>query len=90
MKLGCDEMEPLASKMRPKTLKDVLGQDHLIGTNGVLSKMLEKRKWLSFILYGPPGTGKTLVARALGIYCIIKSHCKLILVPSMGEKLHSL
>lgn len=66
MKLGCDEMEPLASKMRPKTLKDVLGQDHLIGTNGVLSKMLEKRKWLSFILYGPPGTGKTTIAQLFG------------------------
>lgn len=56
-------MEPLASRMRPKTLKDVFGQDHLIGEDGVLTKMLEKKKWLSFILYGPPGTGKTTIAR---------------------------
>lgn len=56
-------MEPLASKMRPKTLKDVFGQDHLLSETGVLTKMLEKKKWLSFILYGPPGTGKTTIAK---------------------------
>ncbi len=56
-------MEPLASRMRPKTLKDVFGQDHLLSKNGVLTKMLEKKKWLSFILYGPPGTGKTTIAK---------------------------
>lgn len=55
-------MEPLANKMRPKSFNDVFGQDHLIGQNGVLSKMIEKNKILSFILYGPPGTGKTTIA----------------------------
>lgn len=56
-------MEPLASKMRPIQLSDVLGQDHLIAHDGVLTMMLEKKKWLSFILYGPPGTGKTTIAK---------------------------
>src|SRR5690606_7678711 len=56
-------MEPLASKMRPIQLSDVLGQDHLISNDGVLTMMLEKKKWLSFILYGPPGTGKTTIAK---------------------------
>lgn len=56
-------MQPLASKMRPIQLSDVLGQDHLISNDGVLTMMLEKKKWLSFILYGPPGTGKTTIAK---------------------------
>ncbi|HLT00106.1 MAG TPA: replication-associated recombination protein A [Acholeplasma sp.] len=56
-------MEPLASRMRPKTLKDVYGQDHLLGEDGVLTQMLAKKRWLSFILYGPPGTGKTTIAQ---------------------------
>ncbi|WP_025724676.1 AAA family ATPase [Acholeplasma granularum] len=55
-------MEPLASRMRPKSFKDVYGQDHLLSKDGVLTKMLEKKKYLSFILYGPPGTGKTTIA----------------------------
>ncbi|VEU82518.1 replication-associated recombination protein A [Acholeplasma hippikon] len=56
-------MEPLASRMRPKKLTEVFGQDHLIGLDGVLTKMLERKTWLSFILYGPPGTGKTTIAK---------------------------
>ncbi len=55
-------MEPLASKLRPKSLEEVYGQDHLIGKNGILSKMLEKKQFLSFILHGNPGTGKTTIA----------------------------
>lgn len=56
-------MEPLAHRMRPKKLKDVFGQQHLIGSDGVLTRMLEKKRWLSYILYGPPGTGKTTIAK---------------------------
>lgn len=56
-------MEPLASRMRPKSFDEVFGQDHLLGPNGVLNKMIEKKKYLSFILYGPPGTGKTTIAK---------------------------
>src|SRR5690554_5936023 len=56
-------MEPLASRMRPKEFNEVYGQDHLLGNDGVLTKMIEKKKYLSFILYGPPGTGKTTIAK---------------------------
>lgn len=56
-------MKPLAYRMRPQRFEDVFGQDHLIGVNGVLTSMLDKKKWLSFILYGPPGTGKTTIAQ---------------------------
>ncbi len=55
-------MKPLAYRMRPETFDDVFGQDHLVGKDGVLVQMLEKKKLLSFILYGPPGTGKTTIA----------------------------
>ncbi len=55
-------MKPLAYRMRPLTFEDVFGQDHLVGKDGVLVQMLEKKKLLSFILYGPPGTGKTTIA----------------------------
>ncbi|HAX02109.1 MAG TPA: hypothetical protein DHV05_06410 [Acholeplasmataceae bacterium] len=57
-----DNMKPLAYRMRPEKFEDVFGQDHLVGKDGVLVKMLEKKKMLSFILYGPPGTGKTTIA----------------------------
>jgi len=56
-------MKPLAYRMRPEKFEDVFGQDHLIGADGVLTSMLIKKKWLSFILYGPPGTGKTTIAQ---------------------------
>ena len=55
-------MEPLAHKMRPLSFDDVIGQKHLIGENGILRKMIENKKILSYILYGPPGTGKTTIA----------------------------
>ncbi len=55
-------MKPLAYRMRPEKFEDVYGQDHLVGQDGVLVHMLEKKKMLSFILYGPPGTGKTTIA----------------------------
>lgn len=55
-------MEPLAHRMRPKTFDEVLGQDHLVGTDGILTAMVKNNKPLSFILYGPPGTGKTTIA----------------------------
>ncbi len=56
-------MKPLAYRMRPQKFEDVFGQDHLVGKDGVLIAMLEKKKLLSFILYGPPGTGKTTIAQ---------------------------
>lgn len=55
-------MKPLAYRMRPKSFTHVYGQDHLVGPDGVLSMMLKKGTFLSFIMYGPPGTGKTTIA----------------------------
>ncbi|MFC2699895.1 MAG: recombinase RarA, partial [Limosilactobacillus fermentum] len=52
-------MEPLAFRMRPRTLDEVVGQQHLIGPGKIIWRMVEARMLSSMILYGPPGTGKT-------------------------------
>jgi putative ATPase len=54
--------EPLASKYRPKTLDDFIGQEHLVGEKGPIKKFLEAGKIPSMIFWGPPGTGKTTLA----------------------------
>ena len=56
-------MEPLASKIRPKNLKDFIGQEHLVFLGKPLRVAIEKKHLFSFILWGPPGVGKTTLAR---------------------------
>ncbi len=58
-------MEPLAERMRPRTLGDYVGQEHLVGSNGLVRKMIESGKISSFILWGPPGVGKTTLAEII-------------------------
>lgn len=58
-------MEPLAIKMRPKNLNDVIGQKHLIGEGKILSNICKNKRLFSMILYGKPGIGKTTIAVAL-------------------------
>lgn len=64
-------MKPLAYRIRPNNFNDIVGQDHLVGSKGVITKMLEQNKLFSMILYGPAGCGKTSIAE------IISSHFSL-------------
>ena len=56
---------PLAERMRPKTLDDYIGQEHLVGENSILRKVIESGSLPSFILWGPPGVGKTTLASVI-------------------------
>ncbi|HEU0065995.1 MAG TPA: replication-associated recombination protein A [Sphingomonas sp.] len=56
---------PLADRLRPNTLADVIGQDHLTGARGAIGRMVAAGRLSSMILWGPPGTGKTTIARLL-------------------------
>ena len=58
-------MEPLAIKLRPKKLEDVIGQTHLIGKDKIFTNLVKNKKLFSMILYGKPGIGKTTIATAI-------------------------
>jgi putative ATPase len=65
LKPSPDAPRPLADRLRPESLTDVIGQDHLLGPEGSLIRMLDRGSLASLILWGPPGVGKTTIARLL-------------------------
>ncbi len=57
--------EPLASRMRPKNIDEIISQQHLVGPRGIIRRMVDTKKLTSMIFYGPPGIGKTSIAKAI-------------------------
>ena len=56
---------PLANDLRPKTLSEFIGQEHIVNESGPIQKMIKNKKLTNIIFYGPPGTGKTTLAEIL-------------------------
>ena len=57
--------EPLASRIRPKNIDEIISQQHLVGPRGIIRRMVETKRLSSMIFYGPPGIGKTSIAKAI-------------------------
>ena len=57
--------EPLASRMRPTNIDEIISQQHLVGPRGIIRRMVETKRLSSMIFYGPPGIGKTSIAKAI-------------------------
>ena len=62
-----DRESPLASRLRPTTLDEVVGQEHIVGKDKLLYRAIKADKLTSVIFYGPPGTGKTTLAKVIAI-----------------------
>ena len=60
-----NQVAPLADRMRPRSLEEFIGQDHILGPGKLLRRSIEADRITSLILYGPPGTGKTSLAQVI-------------------------
>ena len=78
------ERVPLAERMRPKKLADIVGQAHLLGKNEILQQIVKTREPVSLILWGPPGSGKTTLARVIANE--VDAECIEISAVSSGKK----
>ncbi|MEE9272902.1 MAG: replication-associated recombination protein A [Robiginitomaculum sp.] len=67
-----DAPRPLADMLRPQSIEEVVGQDHLLGENKPIGRMLKSRRLASLILWGPPGVGKTTIARLVANHADMK------------------
>ena len=79
-----EKESPLASRLRPKTIDEIVGQEHILGKNKMLYRAIQADKLQSIILYGPPGTGKTTIAKVIAN--TTKSVFKQINATSAGKK----
>jgi len=59
------DTSPLADRLRPNDFSDFVGQEHLVGPNGILRKLINKDELVSIIFWGPPGCGKTTLSRII-------------------------
>src|SRR3954463_4530586 len=59
------DSRPLAEKLRPEALSDIVGQAHLVGAGKIIQQIIERKQPTSLILWGPPGSGKTTLARII-------------------------